>query len=334
MLLVLLVVVLVAVVVEGGNRKIKICNINSFDNERRQNKLKEYQRNIENLTYQEYRRKEKHESTRIIFNSEATPENMYQNVMNNTTFIFRNRVFSEGRKIISRLKGIRGKKNAGAALIWLGVLITAISAYILFFCNSEDFTFSIKRILAAVMVSGAPVFLIIGLFVRCSGRRYMMDYLNAWNPFSTPTEINRLVNGQIVIIGYATNDRGCGSYTSALKSDDTIWDERPTGQSAGFVETFYNTTLIPTYVNYMYIIDSIKSCTKTKSGIMIESSGRYYGIRSVNGSDRRVYWVFTEVYISYKKEEILDIFTNMELLESSLMNYGYYEEKRDRFYPL
>ena len=305
---------------------------NNFDDVEYQNKLKEYQKNIEKLSYNESIRKEQHESTRIIFNREATPVSIYQNVMNNTTFIYKNRVLSEKSRDISALKGIRVKKNVATAIIWIGVLITAISAYILFFHGRENLELSMRRILAVVMMSGAPVFFMIGLIIlKCNSRKYMVGYLPVLYPFGSHVEINRLTNGQMVILRYATRKKTCETYISALNPDDTIWDQ----QLTGFFKDYFYRSRIPTYISYMYIIDSIKSCKKTKGGIMIESSGRYYGRRGAcEGKDTVYFDVFAEAYVSYRKEEIPAIFTNMEQLEASLMNYGYYEEERDRFYPL
>ena len=300
----------------------------NFNDAEYQNKIYEFQENIKKLTYKEKDRKEEHGNSRIIFNREIPPVNIYQNVMNNTTFIYRNRVPSEGGKLISRLKGIRGKKIMGSVIQWIGVLMTVISAYMLFFYDIEDWDANIKGLLAVLMLSGVTVFLIIGGIIRTRGRAYMSDYIEVWNPLKAPVEINRLANGQLAVIKYINRDKSCGLYKSALNPDDTIQTQR------------IDMKMIPTYAMYIYIIDQIKSCEKTKNGVMVESSGRYYGARwawkkyNTHTNKYTWYYVFTETHISYKKEEIPDIFTDMEQLEASLMNYGYYEEGRNGFYPL
>lgn len=100
----------------------------------------------------------------------------------------------------------------------------------------------------------------------------MADYIEVWNTFANikgPIEINCLNNGQLAIIKYENRDKTQGKYLSALNADDTIW------QGGVFDWLFF-----PTYVQYIYIIDSVKSCTRTKNGLMLESSGVFYGRRA------------------------------------------------------
>ena len=295
----------------------------------------ELQKNIEKRSQGEIERKEQHGSSRIIFNREISPVQMYQNVMDNTTFIYKNRVLEEGKKVIFRLKGIRRKKIAGSIIQWLGALLFVLFVLYIFHYQSIEWDNNIKTAVALALFLGIPVFFFIGLCVRCSGRRFIREYLHRPSPFSdigVPIiEFNRLANGQMVLMMYSRHDKSCGGYLSALNPDDTIWHGRGLG---------FKYVRIPTYVDYMYVIDSIKSCTRTENGLMIESSGRYYGVRGARhvggGGDSNGTWltVFAETHVSYRKEEILAIFSDMEQLEAAFMNYGYFEHGRDTFSPL
>ena len=287
----------------------------------------ELQKNIEKLSTGEKYRKEQHDSTRIIFNREISPVQMYQNVMDNTVFTYKNRVPEEGKKVITRLKGIRRKKIAGSIVQWIGVLLLVLFVLLTFNDAFREWS-NIKEPIGLAIFLGIPVFLFIGGCIRVSGRTFMADYLQVWNPLKSPVEFNCLTNGQLVLMYYSCRDKSCGGYSSALNPDDTIWHSRGLG---------FKYVRIPTYVNYMYVIDSIKSCTRTENGLMIESSGRYYGVRGarhVGDSDGTWLHVFAEIHVSYRKEEIPAIFADMEQLEAALMNYGYFEPGRDTFSPL
>lgn len=287
------------------------------------------QKNIEKLFLNEKYRKEKHDSSRIIFNREISPVQMYQNLMDNTVFTYKNRVPEEGSKVITSLKGIRRKRIVGSIIQWIGALLIAL--FILFILNykSVDLDNDVKFAITLTTLAGIPLFIIIGGFIRILGRKFMGEYLEVWNKLSNlkgPIEINCLKNGQLAIVKYRHRDKSCGEYLSALNPDGTVWHGN-----------FFTRIRISTYVEYMYIIDSIKSCARTENGLMIESSGRYYGKRwarnSYNGSNETPFYVFAETYVSYRKEEIPVIFDNMDQLESSLINYGYFEPGKNTFSP-
>ncbi len=287
------------------------------------------QKNIEKLFLNEKYRKEKHDSSRIIFNREISPVQMYQNLMDNTVFTYKNRVPEEGSKVITSLKGIRRKRIIGSIIQWIGVLLIVLFVLLILNYKSIEWDNSIKLASLLSMPVGILVFTV-GGFIRISGRKFMGEYLEVWNKLSNlkgPIEINCLKNGQLAIVKYRHRDKSCGDYLSALNPDGTIWHGN-----------FFNCIRIPTYVEYMYIIDSIKSCARTESGLMIESSGKYYGRRwawnSYYRSSRPIpFYVFTETYVSYRKEEIPVIFDNMDQLESSLINYGYFETEINTFSP-
>lgn len=286
-----------------------------------------FQNNIDKLDMREKYRKEQHDGTRIIFQREISPVQMYQNVMDKTVFLYKNRVPEEGKRIITRLNGIKGKRIAGSVIQWTGVLLTALFVLFVFRYQSIDWNNHIKITFMLAMAAGILILLVLGGFIRISGRKLMADYLDVWNPLKAPVEINRLENGQLAIIKYKNRDKSCGAYPSALNPDDTIWKG-----------TMLNCSMLPTYVEYMYIIDCVKSCSKTKSGILIESSGRTYGMRMArlyhSNSEPFRLSVFAESHISYRRDEIPAIFTDMDQLESSLMNYGYFEPGRNTFSPL
>lgn len=293
----------------------------------------EIQNNINKRTLHEKYRKEQHGKTRIIYNREISPVQIYQNVMNNTTFIYRNRVPEEGKKVITGLKGIKRNKIIGSLIQWFGLLLIVLFVIYIINYNSIDTAQNIKLAITLVMFVGAPTLIIVGGFIRIIGRKYMADYIEVWNPIKTPVEINCLSNGQLVVIYYSTRNKECGGYLSALNMDDSIWRG---GR--------YERVSIPSYVKSIYVIDSVKSCRKTENGLMIESSGTRYGVRrarllyrqnaQLNTQSRIWLSVFAETLISYRKEEIPAIFTNMEQLKASLMNYGYFELGRNTFSPL
>ena len=296
-----------------------------------------FQKNIKKLILNEKYRKEKHDNSRIIFNREISPVQMYQNLMDNTVFTYKNRVPQEDSKVITELKGIKRNRIVGSIIQLIGVLLIVL--FVLFVLNYKSIECSNNMKLAALlsMFVGALIFIIVGGFIRISGRTFMADYIQVWNKLSIlngPIEINCLKNGQLAIIKYRHRDKSCGEYISALNPDDTIWHG-----------DFFARVKIPTYVECMYIIDSIESCTRTENGLMIESTGRYYGKRCARiwhhggSNDNRTNnktrgYVFTEVHISYRKEEIPAILENMEQLESSLINYGHFETGRNTFSPI
>lgn len=289
--------------------------------------FEKFQKNLQKLTLNEKYRKEKHDSSRIIYNREISPVQMYQNLMDNTVFTYANRVPEEGSKIITSLKGIKRKRIVGSIIQWIGVLLIALFVFYTFNFKSIEWDDNIKLGIALAMFVGIPVFLLTGAFIRASGRKFMADYLEVWNKLKAPIEINCLKNGQLAIIKYRHRDKSCGSYVCALNPDDTIW-----------FGTVFTCNRVPTYVEYMYIIDRIESCTRTENGLMIESSGRCYGKRWVrtrhNKNSKTMCHVFAETQISYRKDEIPSIFSNEEQLEAALMNYGYFEPDRNVFSPL
>ncbi len=295
-----------------------------------------YQANIEKLTYDEKRRGEQHGDTRIVFYQEMPPIQIYKNARDNTEFVYRNRVPEEGPKVINNLKGVGLQRRIGMAVQWLGLFITVLFVIYIFNYQSIDWDNDLKIALALIMFFMGPIVLpIVGGSIRIYGRKYLIDYLRVRSStFGSPMEINRLSNGQLVILSYMTMDKSCSTYLSALNMDDTEWKG---------VRTPFTSEEIPTYVDYMYIIDSVKSCKRTKNGLMLESSGRYYGTRTAytehysndNGPDDYVnVLVFTEAQITYRKEEILDIFTDMDQLEVELNSYSDYMVGRDAFSPL
>ena len=121
----------------------------------------ELQKNIEKLSTGEKYRKEQHDSTRIIFNGEISPVQMYQNVMDNTVFTYRNRVPEEGKKVITRLKGIRRKKIAGSIVQWIGVLLLVLFVLLTFNDAFREWS-NIKEPIGLAIFLGIPVFLFIG----------------------------------------------------------------------------------------------------------------------------------------------------------------------------
>lgn len=284
-----------------------------------------YQENIEKLFHREAQRGEQHGAARIIFYQEMTPIQMYKNIENNTEFVFRNRVPEEGSKVIKKLKGVGGQRRIGMLIQYLGLLITVLFVLFIFHYKSIHWDDNLKLALFLVMFfSGLILFPVVGGIIRIWGRRYLIDYLDVWNLLKPPMEIRRLNNGQLAVLHYIARDKSCSSYLSAIKADDTDGKE-----------------YIPSYVDYIYIIDHVKSCTRTKNGLMIESSGRYYGTRTAYTRTTSkyhkyavVYSAFTETQISYRKEEILAIFSDMEQLEVDLMCYGDYEAVQDGFSPL
>lgn len=288
---------------------------------------RELQNNIEKLDIREKYRKEQHDSSRIIFNREISPVQMYQNVMNNTVFIYKNRVPEDGKKVITGLKGIRRRRIAGSIIQWIGVLLIILFVLFTFNYKSVEWNNNIKLAFMLAILAGIPAFLIIGTSIKTSGRKFMIDYLDVWNPMKSPIEFNCLANGQLVLMKYARRDKSCGVYLSALNPDDTIWHGN-----------LLNRMTIPTYADNIYVIDSIKSCTRTENGLMIESSGRFYGARRARClyNNHHDTWlsVFAETHVSYRKDEIPAIFANMEQLEASLMNYGYFEPGTNTFSPL
>ena len=296
-----------------------------------------YQANIEKLTYDEKRRGEQHGDTRIVFYQEMPPIQMYKNVRDNTEFVYRNRVPYEGTKVIKNLKGVGLQRRIGMAVQWLGLLITVLFVIYIFNYQSIDWDNDLKIALALIMFFMGPIVLpIVGGSIRIYGRKYLIDYLRVGNSLAgSPMEINRLSNGQLVILSYMIMDKSCSTYLSALNMDDTEWSD-PIGTRIPF-----NREKIPTYIDYMYIIDSVKSCKRTKNGLLIESSGRYYGTRMAYAEYHRdsvtnatVLSVFTEAQITYRKEEILDIFMDMDQLEVELNSYSDYMVGRDAFSPL
>lgn len=79
-----------------------------------------------------------------------------------------------------------------------------------------------------------------------------------------------------------------------------------------------------------------------ENGLLIESSGRRYGLRVGYRQHRggvgnmMEYYVFTELQVQYRKEEIPTIYEYMDKLEETLRNYGSFEPGRgsEPFYPL
>ncbi len=294
-----------------------------------------YQANIEKLTYDEKRRGEQHGDARIVFYQEMPPIQMYKNVRDNTEFVYRNRVPEEGPKVINNLKGVGLQRKIGMPLQRIGLLVFILSWVYVFVATIIDLNENFKPIALIMLIMG-PVLFIVGGSIRIYGRKYLIEYLRVRSSsFGSPMEINRLSNGQLVILSYMTMDKSCSTYLSALNMDDTVWKG---------VRTPFTSEEIPTYVNYMYIIDSVKSCKRTKNGLMLESSGRYYGTRTAytehysndNGQldDYVNALVFTEAQVTYRKEEILDIFMDMDQLEVELNSYSDYMVGRDAFSPL
>lgn len=293
----------------------------------------EIQKNIEKLELNEKYRQEKHDRTRIIFHNEISPLQIYQNVMDNTVFIYKNRVPEEGTKVITRLKVIKRNKVIGSLIQWIGILLIAAFVLLIFSYRSLRWDSNIKLKILLLLFFGSFVFIFAGGLIRISGRKFMGDYIEVWNQYSIwkgPVEINCLKNGQLAIIKYRHRDKSRGEYLSALNPDGTIWHGN-----------LLRRMMLPTYVRYIYIMDSVKSCARTENGLMIESSGKYYGIRGArykqgrrSGNRRLWFYVFAETRISYRKEEIPAILDHMEQLEAALINYGRFQSGINAFSPL
>ncbi|MCD8098121.1 MAG: hypothetical protein LUE31_08835 [Lachnospiraceae bacterium] len=291
----------------------------------------QYQNTIEKLSLYEKYRKEQHDSTSVIFNREMQPNLMYQNLINSTVFIYQNRVPTEGSGVITHLKGVGRKRTIGIIIQLLSLPLLAV--FLLFLSNYKQIEWNdtLKLVLTFVLLFGIPAAITVGGMIRIFGRKLMIEYLEVWNSVAgkPPIEINLLTNGQLVITKYLKRDKTCGSYLSVLNPDDTVWHG-----------TVFDRIHIPSFVEYMYVIDSVKSCVDTEDGIMIETSGRFYGARGAlhsynnHGRGESVwYCVFAQSHISYRKDEIPAILTNMDHLKSTLMNYGNYENSANSFSP-
>lgn len=284
--------------------------------------MEQIQKNIRKLEDFERMRKEQHDNERIIFNRECSLEQMFQNLMRHVSVTYKNRVIEERKKIPSLIKGIR-RKN----LIFYVFLLLAVLVCVCFFCidwlSMENG--GVKTLLMLSLFAAPLLLLIVGGCFKCSGRKYMAEYIEVWNIVKPPVEIVRLSNGQLAVISYAARDKGSMKHTSALNEDDTLQRQ------------YFSTP-----VNSVYIIDKISSCSRTANGLMIESAGRYYGIRAaywhrnINSSAHihSCSYVFAEAHISYRKEEIPTIFTDWDSLEASLSGYQDYEAAGDMFDPL
>ncbi|MCD7741378.1 MAG: hypothetical protein LUI06_04150 [Ruminococcus sp.] len=293
----------------------------------------QYQSTIEKLCLYEKYRKEQHDNTRVIFNREMQPNLMYQNLMNSTVFIYQNRVPTEGSRVITHLKGIGRRRMIGIILQLLSLPLLAVFLLFLFNYKQIEWNDTLKLVLTFVLLFGIPAVITVGGMIRTFGRKLMIEYLQVWNSVAAkpPMEVNLLTNGQLVITKYLKRDKTCGSYLSVLNPDDTVWHGG----------TVFDRIHIPSFVEYMYVIDSVKSCVDTEDGIMIETSGRFYGARGAlhsynnHGSGEGVwYCVFAQSHISYRKDEIPAILTNMDHLKSVLMSYGNYENSANSFSPL
>lgn len=86
-------------------------NYNPYDAEHQRIRDK-YHKNVEDLFDDEKRlRKEKHGNAKIIFYQEISPVQMFQNVIDNTSFIFKNRAKEEGKKVIYKTGNLGKKKK-------------------------------------------------------------------------------------------------------------------------------------------------------------------------------------------------------------------------------
>ncbi len=283
-----------------------------------------YQEYLDKLSERERNRREIHGESRIISVSKMSPLQIYQNVKDNSIYVFENRVPTEGTKVIKQLKGVGAKRRAGIVIQLLSLVVLLAFLLYLYFYKSIDLGFYTKLSIVWIMFAAIPILLIVGGCIRISGRKLLIDYLDVWNTVARkgPVEINCLTNGQLAIIKYCNSDKSQSRYPSALDYDDTIWHG-----------TTFNTPYVSTFVDYIYIIDNVKSCTKTKNGIMIETSGTSYGKRVVR-SNSDFYCVFAKTDISYRVEEIPAILTDMQALEAALSNYGNYESGSNAFSPL
>lgn len=248
---------------------------------------------VKTIEYFELERCEMHSEERIVKQDEYTPIQFYENLVNKTIKKYDNLVISENKKIPHMIPTIRKWKTIGDAIQILGVILVAIFVLSL---NGERLKGRIASIIVVLILQ-----LIVGRLVKVIGRKPFGEYTLCWKKTLPHMDIRELDDGKLAITKYMKRDETAGNY------EDIITNEKQ-----------------QSIVKYTYIIDKVISCERVKDGIMLESAGKFYGLRAVRlttgegATDYKDGYAFTEVKVDYRREIIPCIFANMDELYCSL----------------
>lgn len=271
--------------------------------------LLEIEKKLLRRTEDEFYRREKHSNARLVTYSEYTPE----------MFL---RAFNRSKYNCISLRD-EGKKNEDIpefklrkiyfALTWIIVyasLYTIIITRMIKVGNGD----SLKELSTILMLIAVGLIFVLPTLTVASIIKYVgMPPFNAY--LYGDTKFYRLSNGQI---GFADIRKKGYVYSSMFDNYGEI-----------FHTTSKNTVNMKnTEIRELYVPSKIISVKMTRNGILLESSGLFYGLRNSRsvrkGSTNAPVYHFeawSEMNIDYRKEVIPVTWTNIEGLYRELLAY-------------
>lgn len=282
-----------------------------------------YKRSVAKLTRFESYRSEKHSGEKIV--EEYTPVQYYESIKNRVIFTYNNLVISKKKKVQRLIPTIRRWRLRGQLLQSLSILMTAFVLYALFGANDTFFRgphnswpngLYVAYIL--FMIFAPIIVFIVGGLIQTKGRKLFAEYIEVWNPLKAPMEIVKLNDGRIAILNYLSRDMSMAKYSRAVDGNG-----EPLKPHSIIDESKYRDDAV---IKSCYAIDKVISATAVEDGILLESSGFFYGlrraIRTGNHSDSKTkfeYFLWTECAVDYRREIIPCIYENFDDLKGNLM---------------
>lgn len=271
--------------------------------------LPEIEKKLLRRTEFELYRKEKHSNARLITYSEYTPEEFLRAFNRSKYNCISMRDEYKTNEDIPEFK----LRKIYFALTWIVVyvsLYTIILTRMIMVGNGD----SLKELSTILMlIAVGLIFLLPTLTVAFLFKFLGMPPFNAY--LYGDTKFYRMANGQIA---FADISRKGYSYTSMFDNYGEIF--HPTSKDL--------LNLKHTEIREVYIPTRIISVKMTRNGILLESSGKFYGLRtsrsvrtgSTNGAVYH-FEAWSEMDIDYRKEVIPVTWTNLENLFIALQAY-------------
>ena len=256
-------------------------------------------------------RKEKHSNVRLIDNSEYTTEQFLDAFNRAKCGIISKRDEDKRNEDIPEFK----IRKLYFALTWIIVYVGVFSATLLrmYQVNGIDV---FKETSTIIMLVALALFLALPTLAIAYAFKFLgMPPFNAF--LRSDTKFYKMDNGQIA---FADLCESSYPYPSVFDNEEVL--HKPTWKSSNMLNTR------ETRIIEVYVPTKIISAKMTRNGILLESSGRFYGVRTScvirighNHSSGFRFEDWSEMDIDYRKEVIPVTWTNLEGLLRELQTY-------------